>query len=108
MSRGGCGCISQRSTLTRSKPQSRNHHQIHIQVLCTQPRRMAAVTVAQRVAEEMGCAVGGLVGYAIRFEDATSQVGGGWFVIGGKGGGRAFAMACGLMPWILLRGWGEK
>jgi ATP-dependent RNA helicase DHX8/PRP22 len=40
---------------------------------CTQPRRVAAVSVAKRVAEEYGCALGEEVGYAIRFEDATSQ-----------------------------------
>lgn len=39
----------------------------------TQPRRVAAVTVATRVAEEMGVDVGQLVGYSIRFEDKTSS-----------------------------------
>ncbi|KAF9870135.1 helicase associated domain-containing protein [Colletotrichum karsti] len=38
----------------------------------TQPRRVAATTVAMRVAEEVGCEIGKEVGYAIRFEDATS------------------------------------
>ncbi|CAM6100534.1 unnamed protein product [Calypogeia fissa] len=38
----------------------------------TQPRRVAAVTVATRVAEEMGVQVSQEVGYSIRFEDATS------------------------------------
>ncbi|KAK1935937.1 putative DEAH box RNA helicase [Babesia divergens] len=40
---------------------------------CTQPRRVAAVSVCQRVASEMGSRVGGLVGYSIRFEDLTSK-----------------------------------
>jgi pre-mRNA-splicing factor ATP-dependent RNA helicase DHX16 len=40
---------------------------------CTQPRRVAAMSVAARVAEEMGVKVGNEVGYAIRFEDATSE-----------------------------------
>eukprot|EP00055_Hartaetosiga_balthica_P015533 m.92383 g.92383 ORF g.92383 m.92383 type:complete len:1274 (+) comp8890_c0_seq2:198-4019(+) len=40
---------------------------------CTQPRRVAAMSVAKRVSEEMGCALGGLVGYSIRFEDVTSN-----------------------------------
>jgi len=40
---------------------------------CTQPRRVAAVSVAKRVADEMGVALGQEVGYAIRFEDATSD-----------------------------------
>jgi len=40
---------------------------------CTQPRRVAAVSVAKRVAEEVGTELGtGSVGYSIRFEDATS------------------------------------
>ena len=38
---------------------------------CTQPRRVAAMSVAKRVAEEFGCRVGNEVGYAIRFEDCT-------------------------------------
>ncbi|OXV10645.1 hypothetical protein Egran_01597 [Elaphomyces granulatus] len=38
----------------------------------TQPRRVAATTVATRVAEEMRCKVGEEVGYSIRFEDVTS------------------------------------
>lgn len=38
-------------------------------VACTQPRRVAVMTVAARVAEEVGCALGGTVGYGIRFED---------------------------------------
>lgn len=41
-------------------------------IACTQPRRVAAVTVAGRVAEEVGCALGQAVGYAVRFDDKTS------------------------------------
>ncbi|KAM5345197.1 hypothetical protein ACJ41O_011059 [Fusarium nematophilum] len=40
---------------------------------CTQPRRVAAMSVAKRVAEEVGCKVGEEVGYTIRFEDCTSS-----------------------------------
>ncbi|KAI0926930.1 Cyclin-dependent kinase catalytic subunit, variant 4 [Taiwanofungus camphoratus] len=40
---------------------------------CTQPRRVAAMSVASRVAEEMGTKVGYEVGYSIRFEDCTSD-----------------------------------
>lgn len=39
---------------------------------CTQPRRVAAISVAKRVAEERGTRLGEEVGYAIRFEDVTS------------------------------------
>lgn len=42
-------------------------------IAITQPRRVAATTVAARVAEEMGCALGEEVGYSIRFEDVTSS-----------------------------------
>lgn len=38
---------------------------------CTQPRRVAAMSVAKRVAEEVGCRLGQEVGYTIRFEDCT-------------------------------------
>ncbi|PMD23525.1 P-loop containing nucleoside triphosphate hydrolase protein [Hyaloscypha hepaticicola] len=41
-------------------------------IAVTQPRRVAATTVAVRVADEMGCEVGKEVGYSIRFEDVTS------------------------------------
>eukprot|EP00965_Chrysotila_dentata_P097984 3239816-Pleurochrysis_carterae.AAC.1 len=40
---------------------------------CTQPRRVAAMSVAKRVADEVGCKLGNEVGYAIRFEDCTSE-----------------------------------
>lgn len=39
---------------------------------CTQPRRVAATSVAKRVADEVGCHLGEQVGYSIRFEDVTS------------------------------------
>lgn len=42
-------------------------------VACTQPRRVAAMSVAQRVSEEMDCQLGNQVGYSIRFEDCTSH-----------------------------------
>ncbi|KAJ4427868.1 hypothetical protein ANN_23872 [Periplaneta americana] len=40
---------------------------------CTQPRRVAAMSVAKRVSDEMGTHLGDEVGYAIRFEDCTSE-----------------------------------
>mmetsp|Transcript_10759 Transcript_10759/g.14008 ORF Transcript_10759/g.14008 Transcript_10759/m.14008 type:complete len:1072 (+) Transcript_10759:95-3310(+) len=39
---------------------------------CTQPRRVAAMSVAARVSQEMGVKLGQEVGYSIRFEDCTS------------------------------------
>ncbi|PQE04619.1 helicase associated domain-containing protein [Rutstroemia sp. NJR-2017a BBW] len=44
-----------------------------LKVGCTQPRRVAAMSVAARVADEMGVKVGNEVGYSIRFEDSTSD-----------------------------------
>ncbi|SCU83029.1 LAMI_0C01750g1_1 [Lachancea mirantina] len=43
-----------------------------LQVACTQPRRVAATSVATRVADEMGVMLGKEVGYSIRFEDKTT------------------------------------
>ena len=50
-----------------------NSHPSHPpRIAVTQPRRVAASTVARRVASERGSALGGEVGYAVRFVDATS------------------------------------
>ncbi len=40
---------------------------------CTQPRRIAAVNVALRIAEELGQRVGDTIGYKIRFDDKASK-----------------------------------
>ncbi|XP_015907708.1 pre-mRNA-splicing factor ATP-dependent RNA helicase DHX16 [Parasteatoda tepidariorum] len=40
---------------------------------CTQPRRVAAMSVAARVSEELSVKLGNEVGYSIRFEDCTSE-----------------------------------
>ncbi len=40
---------------------------------CTQPRRIAATSLARKVASEMNTELGNLVGYKIRFEDKTNQ-----------------------------------
>ncbi|KAH8054172.1 ATP-dependent RNA helicase [Aureococcus anophagefferens] len=40
---------------------------------CTQPRRVAAMSVAARVSKEMDVVLGREVGYSIRFEDCTSK-----------------------------------
>jgi pre-mRNA-splicing factor ATP-dependent RNA helicase DHX15/PRP43 len=42
-------------------------------VACTQPRRVAAMSIAKRVSEEMDVEFGKEVGYTIRFEDFTSS-----------------------------------
>ncbi len=40
---------------------------------CTQPRRIAAITIAHRIAEELGETLGRSVGYKIRFDDKTPR-----------------------------------
>ncbi|KAI0240506.1 ATP-dependent RNA helicase DHX33 [Lamellibrachia satsuma] len=47
-------------------------HRNHL-IACTQPRRVAAMTVAERVASEKGTDVGELVGYCVRFDDMTNE-----------------------------------
>jgi pre-mRNA-splicing factor ATP-dependent RNA helicase DHX15/PRP43 len=42
-------------------------------IACTQPRRVAAMSVARRVAEEMDVDLGEEVGYSIRFEECSSN-----------------------------------
>lgn len=42
-------------------------------IACTQPRRVAAMSIAKRVSEEMDVNMGDQVGYTIRFEDCTTQ-----------------------------------
>lgn len=44
------------------------------QIVCTQPRRVAATSVAARVASETATKLGEEVGYAVRFEDCTHPV----------------------------------
>ncbi|KAL3116449.1 hypothetical protein niasHT_006896 [Heterodera trifolii] len=46
--------------------------QLQSMVCCTQPRRLATVNVAQRVADEMDVPLGKEVGYSVRFEEAVS------------------------------------
>ncbi|KAJ1401977.1 P-loop containing nucleoside triphosphate hydrolase [Sesbania bispinosa] len=49
------------------------HRRGYGRIAVTQPRRVAAVSVARRVAQELGVQLGEEVGYAIRFEDRTSR-----------------------------------
>lgn len=42
-------------------------------IVVTQPRRVAAMSVAKRVAEEYGCKLGNEVGFSVRFENKTSE-----------------------------------
>ncbi|KAK2384094.1 RNA helicase family protein [Trifolium repens] len=49
------------------------HRRGYSKIAVTQPRRVAAVSVSRRVAQELGVQLGEEVGYAIRFEDRTSR-----------------------------------
>lgn len=42
-------------------------------IAVTQPRRVAAINLATRVAQEFGCNVGNQVGYSVRFDNCTSR-----------------------------------
>ena len=44
-----------------------------VRIICTQPRRIAAISVAERVANERGEQLGGTVGYQIRLENRMSS-----------------------------------
>lgn len=44
-----------------------------LNIICTQPRRISAIGVAERVAQERCSQVGGLVGYQIRLESKKSK-----------------------------------
>jgi ATP-dependent RNA helicase DHX33 len=55
--------------LNSTKKSHRNRHLI----CCTQPRRVAAISVAQRVASEVNQACGELIGYSVRFDEAISR-----------------------------------
>ena len=42
-------------------------------IVCTQPRRVAAMSIAKRVSQEMEVELGKQVGYTVRFDDKTSN-----------------------------------
>ncbi|KAG5890166.1 hypothetical protein JTB14_005186 [Gonioctena quinquepunctata] len=50
-----------------------NKHDGHIEVICTQPRRISAIGVAERVADERADKIGNTVGYQIRLESKMSS-----------------------------------
>jgi ATP-dependent RNA helicase DDX35 len=42
-------------------------------IVCTQPRRLAVLALSSRVALEVGCNVGDIVGFSMRFESSQSS-----------------------------------
>ncbi len=65
----GCGKSTQLPQYLHESGWTKQGHN----VVCTQPRRIAAITVASRVAEEFGCKLGEEVGYGIRFDFKVSD-----------------------------------
>ena len=53
--------------LNSSTPKSRP------KICVTQPRRVAATSLASRVSQEVGCDLGSIVGYTVRFDDCSSE-----------------------------------
>lgn len=41
-------------------------------IICTQPRRLAAITIAERISNELGVPIGTLVGYQVRLQSKFS------------------------------------
>lgn len=56
-----------------SKLDFKGDHDERIRVVVTQPRRVAAIQMATRVAHERDSRLGGEVGYTIRFDDHTGS-----------------------------------
>lgn len=69
----GCGKSTQLPNLLRRHALSLDHYGRAPKIAITQPRRLPAIALANRVGAEMGVAVGEEVGYTVRFEDMTSR-----------------------------------
>ncbi|WVQ95704.1 hypothetical protein IAU59_002803 [Kwoniella sp. CBS 9459] len=78
----GCGKSTQLPQLLRTHSLSTSHYPNKHSgktaasgpsIAITQPRRLPAIALANRVAAEMGCPIGGEVGYSVRFEEMTSR-----------------------------------
>ncbi|KAK2957678.1 putative Pre-mRNA-splicing factor ATP-dependent RNA helicase PRP43 [Blattamonas nauphoetae] len=58
------------NVISQDKAQHRSaRHDKRMMIAVVQPRRVAAINVANRVSQEMGCTVGSYVGYSVRFEE---------------------------------------
>ena len=75
---GGSGCISSgsssnsNSSINSSTTNNTNSTSIR-KIAITQPRRVAAINVAERVAAERGVRLGDEVGYTVRFDDTCTS-----------------------------------
>lgn len=67
------GVPSSSSALGSDSPEHKPENTIPFRIVILQPRRVAARTVAARVAWERGCKLGQEVGYQIRFDDRLGE-----------------------------------
>ncbi|GAX73389.1 hypothetical protein CEUSTIGMA_g842.t1 [Chlamydomonas eustigma] len=74
LNRGSSKDLSTRWRGVQPLPVTVAHYNVQpVSIMCTQPRRISAVSVAQRVALEQGQRLGEGVGYSIRFEGSSSK-----------------------------------
>lgn len=79
----GCGKSTQLPQLLRTHQISLDHYGAHDphasrfqrgpSIAITQPRRLPTMALANRVSAEMGCLLGGEVGYSVRFEEMSGR-----------------------------------
>ena len=65
-------CAATGSGKSTQIPQYIHEFDPTLRIDVTQPRRVAALSVAERVAAECGCVIGEEVGYCVRFAEKTS------------------------------------
>jgi HrpA-like RNA helicase len=64
--------VTQSTQTTSVSSKSKKKQRKYGRTICvTQPRRVAAITLAKRVSDELDCIPGSLVGHRVRFDDTT-------------------------------------
>ncbi|CAL6091897.1 Pre-mRNA-splicing_factor ATP-dependent RNA helicase [Hexamita inflata] len=66
-------CSATGSGKSTQIPQYIHEENSNFRITVTQPRRVAAISIAQRVSQEQGCKVGRQVGYCVRFDEKESD-----------------------------------
>ncbi|KAF7491869.1 putative ATP-dependent RNA helicase DHX35 [Sarcoptes scabiei] len=69
----GCGKSTQIPQFLYENEYSWSNGEESVKIGITQPRRIATISLATRVAEEMNVEIGSIVGYSIRFEDVYDE-----------------------------------
>lgn len=69
--KGEDAAAPEKSEVESSRKRSRKEEdgEEELRLICTQPRKIAAVSVAKRVAQEVGTRCGSIVGYKVRFDE---------------------------------------